>query len=118
MDKYPKAIITNTPKDCAIQILKKFGIDKYFKMIITSDQIENGKPAPDIVFEACRRLDVKPEEVILIGNTESDVKAGGVAGSKVIGINVEADFSINSISELSNIIDNHIYFFNRFLTVF
>jgi HAD superfamily hydrolase (TIGR01509 family) len=106
LDKYPKAIITNTPRDCAIQILKKFGIDKHFKMIITSDQVQNGKPAPDIVFEACRRLDAKPEEVILIGDTESDVKAGRAAGCRVIGINIDADFSINSISELPNIINS------------
>jgi HAD superfamily hydrolase (TIGR01509 family) len=106
LDKYPKAIITNTPRDCAIQILKKFKIDKYFKMIITSDHVQNGKPAPDIVFEACRRLDVKPEEIILIGDTESDVKAGRAAGSKVIGINIDADFSIDSISELPNIINS------------
>jgi HAD superfamily hydrolase (TIGR01509 family) len=106
LDKYPKAIITNTPRDCAVQILKKFGIDKHFKMVITSDQVQNGKPAPDIVFEACKRLDVKPEEVILIGDTESDVKAGRAAGCIVIGINIDADFSINSISELPNIINS------------
>jgi HAD superfamily hydrolase (TIGR01509 family) len=106
LDKYPKAIITNTPRDCAVQILKKFGIDKHFKMVITSDQVQNGKPAPDIVFEACRRLDVKPEEVILIGDTKSDVKAGRAAGCRVIGINIDADFSINSISELPNIINS------------
>jgi phosphoglycolate phosphatase-like HAD superfamily hydrolase len=49
---------------------------------------------------------VKPEEVILIGDTESDVKAGRAAGCRVIGINIDADFSINSISELPNIINS------------
>jgi HAD superfamily hydrolase (TIGR01509 family) len=106
LDKYPKAIITNTPGDCAMHILEKYGIDKYFKLIITSDQIENGKPAPDIVFEACKRLGVKVKDVVLIGDTESDVKAGRAAGCRVIGINIDADFSINSISELPNIINS------------
>jgi HAD superfamily hydrolase (TIGR01509 family) len=105
LDKYPKAIITNTPEDCAVQILKKFGIDKYFKMIITSDQVQNGKPAPDIVFEACRRLDVKPEKVILIGDTKSDVKAGHSAGCKVVGVNVKGDYTVKEILDLTNLID-------------
>jgi HAD superfamily hydrolase (TIGR01509 family) len=104
LNKYPKAIITNTPRDCAIQILKKFGIDIHFKMIITSDQIENGKPEPDIVFEACKRLDVKSEEVILIGDTESDVNAGRSAGCKVIGINIKGDYTIKKISDLTNLL--------------
>ena len=46
-------------------------------------------------------LDVKPSEVILVGDTESDVKAGRTAGCKVIGINVKADFTINNLSELT-----------------
>jgi HAD superfamily hydrolase (TIGR01509 family) len=73
-------------------------------MIITSDQIENGKPEPDIVFEACKRLDVKSEEVILIGDTESDVNAGRSAGCKVIGINIKGDYTIKKISDLTNLL--------------
>ena len=103
---YKKAVITNTPKDCALQILKKFEIEKYFNIIITSDEVENGKPAPDIVFKACNNLRVKPSEAVLIGDTESDMKAGRAAGCKVIGIKVDGDFSINTISELTNIIDS------------
>lgn len=105
LNKYPKAIITNTPKDCAIQILKKYEIDKHFKIIITSDQIENAKPAPDIIFEACKRLGVKAEDVVLIGDTKSDIKAGRAAGCKVIGINVKGDYNINKISKISNLFD-------------
>lgn len=103
---YKKAIITNTPKDCALQILKKFEIEKYFNIIVTSDEVENGKPAPDIVYKACSSLGVTPSEVILVGDTESDVKAGRAAGCKVIGINVKADLSIKNISQLTDIIDN------------
>lgn len=103
--KYPKAIITNTPRDCAIQILKKFNIDDYFKVIVTSDQIEKGKPAPDIVFEACKRLGVKPSNVVLVGDTESDVKAGHAAGCKVIGINVKGDYTVQKISDLINLLE-------------
>ena len=36
---YKKAIITNTPKDCAVQILKRFDIEKYFKFVVTSDDV-------------------------------------------------------------------------------
>lgn len=106
LNKYPKAIITNTPRDCAIQILKKYGIDKYFEIIITSDQIENGKPAPDMVFEACKRLGVTPDKIILIGDTESDVQAGRAAGSKVIGIHVKGDLTIEKISDLTTLIEH------------
>jgi HAD superfamily hydrolase (TIGR01509 family) len=106
LDNYKKAIITNTPKDCALQILKKFDIKNFFDIIVTSDQIKKGKPAPDMIYKACQELKIQPREVVLVGDTESDVKAGRAAGCKIIGINIDADFSINSISELLNIIEN------------
>lgn len=105
LKKYKKVIITNTPKDCAVQILKKFSIEKYFEFIITSDDVSNGKPNPEIVLKACKILNVKPKDVVLVGDTESDVKAGKAAGCKVIGVNVDADYKIKNISELDLLIE-------------
>jgi HAD superfamily hydrolase (TIGR01509 family) len=97
---YRKAIITNTPADCTQQILEKFDISEYFQMIVTSDDVTKAKPAPEIVFKACEKLDVDPGTVVLIGDTVSDVKAGRAAGCKVVGIKVEADITIQTLSEL------------------
>ena len=101
---YKKAIITNTPTDCARQILKKFDIAQYFEVIITSDDVTKAKPDPEIVFAACERLGVHPETVVLIGDTKSDVQAGRAAGCTVIGLKIDADFSIQRLAELTNII--------------
>lgn len=104
LSKYPKAIITNTPRDCAIQILKKYEIKKYFDVIVTSDQIEEGKPSPDMIHKACKKLGVVPKNVVLIGDTKNDVKAGRNAGCKVIGIKTDADYKINNIKGLIDLI--------------
>ncbi|MDH7516961.1 MAG: HAD family hydrolase [Candidatus Thermoplasmatota archaeon] len=102
---YKKGIITNTPKDCSKQIVKRFDIEKYFDVIITSDEVPKAKPYPDIVFRACQLLKVKPEKVVLVGDTDSDVKAGKAAGCIVIGVNIDADYKIKNISELNKIIE-------------
>jgi HAD superfamily hydrolase (TIGR01509 family) len=97
---YKKAIITNTPSDCTRQILQKFGIEQYFEAIITSDDVVRSKPDPEIVFEACERLGVDVTTVLLIGDTESDVKAGKAAGCTVVGLNIPADITIQRLSDL------------------
>lgn len=104
LSNYPKAIITNTPQSCTLKILEKFQIKKYFNVFVTSDKIEKGKPNPDMVFKACTKLNVSPKSVILIGDTENDIKAGRAAGCKTIGINTKADFEIKNIRELLNLI--------------
>jgi HAD superfamily hydrolase (TIGR01509 family) len=104
LNYYKKGVITNTPKDCAYQILKKFDIDKFFNIVITSDEVPKAKPYPDIVLKACNVLGVKPEKVVLVGDTDSDIKAGNASGCTVIGINIEADYTINRLAEITDII--------------
>jgi HAD superfamily hydrolase (TIGR01509 family) len=100
LSSYKKAIITNTPTDCARQILKKFSIEQYFQEIITSDDVLKAKPDPEIVFTACKRLGVDAKTVVLVGDTDSDVKAGRAAGCTVIGLNIAADITIQRLFDL------------------
>jgi HAD superfamily hydrolase (TIGR01509 family) len=104
LSPYKKAIITNTPTDCARQILKKFDIEPYFQEIITSDDVKKAKPDPEIVYKACEKLRVDPKTVILIGDTLSDVKAGQAAGCIVVGLNTPADITIQNLSELPGLL--------------
>ena len=104
LKRYKKGIITNTPQGCTRQILKKFDIEQYFDIVITSDEVPKAKPYPDIVFKACNLLDVKPENVVLVGDTDSDVKAGKAAGCTVVGLNINADYTIKKLSELIKLI--------------
>jgi len=104
LKNYKKGVITNTPKDSAIEVLKQFDIYGYFDLVLTSNDVKMSKPNPEIVIKSCKLLNVIPEEVILVGDTKSDVEAGKDAGCKVIGINVEADYTIKNISEIINLI--------------
>lgn len=102
---YKKAIITNTPTDCTRQILRKFDISEYFQTIVTSDDVAKAKPDPEIVFKACDKLQVEPHTVVLVGDTESDVKAGRAAGCTVVGIRVDADVTVQNLSELLTVLE-------------
>ena len=62
------------------------------------------KPDPEIVIKACTVLDVEPDNTVLVGDTDSDVKAGKAAGCIVVGINVDADYTIKNLSELIKLI--------------
>jgi len=104
LNGYKKCIITNTPKDNTNIILEKFELNQYFDAVVTSDDVVCAKPNPEIVFKACRILNVKPRNVIMIGDTKSDIEAGKSAGCTVIGMNIKADFTIKKISELIKIL--------------
>ena len=86
-----KAIITNAYQKVADEILRNLksrnlDIKGYFHTIVTRDSVEEGKPSPDMIFYACDKLGVKPENMIFVEDSISGVKAGKNAGCYVIAI--------------------------------
>jgi len=95
------AVVTNSPKATTYDILKHAAILDFFDAIITGEDVAAGKPHPDIINKACSKLGVKPEDTITVGDTQNDVKAGKTAGCTVVGIGVEADYTIKDIGGLT-----------------
>lgn len=104
LDGYKKGVITNTPRDSTTKILKRFDLTKFFNIVLTSDDVRKSKPDPEIIVKSCRLLNVNPRNVVLIGDTESDVIAGRGAGCKIIGINVDADIKVRKLSDIIDFI--------------
>jgi beta-phosphoglucomutase-like phosphatase (HAD superfamily) len=53
--------------------------------VIRSEGLRS-RPAPDLLFEACRRLDSHPEQTVTLTHSAAGVAAGRAAGLKVIGV--------------------------------
>lgn len=100
---YPMALVTNTPRRCVDSILTHFDID-VFDVVVTPDDVEHGKPDPEMLHRACTRLDVAPADTVFVGDTESDVEAGRAAGCTVVGVQVDADETIENIGELPSLL--------------
>jgi len=66
-------------------VLDIFKLQKYFDVITSGEQVENGKPAPDIFLAALKQLGVKAEECLVIEDSENGVKAAKTAGIKCVG---------------------------------
>lgn len=105
LSAYKKAVITNTPAACAELILRDLEISEYFDEIITGDDVPLGKPDPAIVHSACRLLGCKPNQAVVVGDHQVDITAGNRAGCKVIGIGIDGDYRIETLSNLLTIIE-------------
>ncbi len=97
---YLLGCVTNSHRDITRQMIQKTGIKKYFKVIVCADEVKKPKPAPDMLFKAMRRLKVKPDEVIFIGDTPTDLMAGIRAKCLTFGYKINAKYQIKSLKEL------------------
>ncbi|TXT56294.1 MAG: putative Pyrophosphatase PpaX [Promethearchaeota archaeon] len=85
--------------------------------IITRDDVENMKPAPDQINKAFKIMDVSPDRCIMIGDMHSDILMGKKVGAITVGVltgvfdkeqfnEVQPDFIIESVADLSSIVDD------------
>jgi phosphoglycolate phosphatase-like HAD superfamily hydrolase len=65
---------------------KRLGLDKYINAIVTSQEVEHRKPAPDAIIECARRLNVSTKNCIVVGDTESDIVAARRAGASAAAV--------------------------------
>lgn len=75
----PKAVITNSPVAIAERALEIGGLARHFRTIVGSDSVPRSKPAPDMVLEACRRLEVDPGRALVVGDSRFDEEAAKAA---------------------------------------
>ena len=71
------------------------------------EDVKRRKPAPDSVLKACRLLNVKPKDAILIGDTENDMIAGKRAGCATVGYKIRGDFRIKNLKDILKLISSN-----------
>ena len=57
-----------------------------FRATVSSEEVERGKPAPDVYLEAARRLSVEPTSCVAIEDSENGIRSASAAGLRVVAI--------------------------------
>ena len=72
--------------DVVRQILLHHGIRDYFDQVVTADDVENHKPAPDTFLKAAALLGVPPEECRAYEDTDIGMEAILAAGMEAVDV--------------------------------
>ncbi len=84
--KYPMAVVSARDEKGTRRFLEQFDLVKYFDVIVTGQTVEHTKPYPDPIWYAAKKLNVQPEECLMIGDTTVDMRAGTSAGTQKVGV--------------------------------
>lgn len=104
----PRAIATSAPRANVDFTLNHTGIEKYFPVILDESFVSKGKPDPEIYIKTVAALNQEPENCVVFEDSLSGVKAGKLAGCKVVGVATthtteelsETDLVITDFSEI------------------
>jgi beta-phosphoglucomutase-like phosphatase (HAD superfamily) len=84
--KIPMAVASGGTRKIIEQVLEHLGIRKLFNAVVTSEDIVNQKPAPDIFLEAARRIGVLPRLCRAYEDTDLGMQAIRAAGMEAVDV--------------------------------
>ena len=84
--KLPMAVASGGTHETVEGILQQCGIRHYFDAIVTSQDVDNPKPAPDTFLEAARRINVAPEKCRAYEDADMGIKAILAAGMEAVDV--------------------------------
>ena len=83
--KVKLAVASSSHKRMIEYVLKKLEIIDFFDSIVGAEDIDRSKPDPEIFLISAKRLNVKPEECIVVEDSKLGVEAAKKAGMKCLG---------------------------------
>ena len=80
----PVAVASSAHRAVIDAALETTGLADLFEVVVSSDEVEHGKPAPDVYLETARRLGRAPVSCLVVEDSLNGVKAAKAAGMAVV----------------------------------
>ena len=109
------AVATSSVSASALPFLDRHQLTAFFVVIVTGDEVEHGKPSPDIYLRAAKKLGVTATECLVIEDALSGIAAARAAGMRVAAIpdrrfvdsrdyEKQANYLLDNLSEIPAIV--------------
>lgn len=101
--RVPLGLASNSPRYLVDAALQSAGFTDAFDAIVSSDDVQSHKPAPDLYLLVCKRLGVAPAEALALEDTASGIAAAKAAGLTCIAV---PQFAETDVSAADRVIDS------------
>jgi HAD superfamily hydrolase (TIGR01509 family) len=82
----PLGLATNSGREFATRALRAAGLYERFAAVVSAEEVERPKPAPDVYLAAAAELGADAEQCVALEDSETGVAAARAAGMTVIGV--------------------------------
>ncbi len=82
----PKGVATSSPRDYLNDIFGRFDLAPRFPIQLTAESVTQGKPNPEIYLKAAEHLGVRPENMLVLEDSETGTRAAAAAGAFIVSV--------------------------------
>jgi HAD superfamily hydrolase (TIGR01509 family) len=83
---FPLGLASSSNRAIFEEALELAGLAECFRATVSSEEVDRGKPAPDVYLEAARRLGVQPERCAAVEDSHAGLRSAKAAGMRVVAI--------------------------------
>ena len=84
--RVPIAVASNSPRAFVDAALFSAGLDDLFSVVLSADDVEQPKPAPDLYRAACTRLNAAPARTVAFEDSPTGAASARAAGTVLVGV--------------------------------
>jgi len=92
-----QAIGSSAPRDNLELILNMSGLTAAFAAVIAMEDVQRGKPHPDVFLRAAQRLGVAPERCVVIEDAPVGIQAAKAGGMRALGVTFVGHHSADAL---------------------
>ncbi|MEU9049175.1 HAD family phosphatase [Streptomyces sp. NPDC048384] len=82
----PLAVASGSSLEAITAILSGTGLDAHLRTVVSADEVDRGKPAPDVFLEAARRLGATPADCVVVEDAAPGAASAHAAGMRCIAV--------------------------------
>jgi HAD superfamily hydrolase (TIGR01509 family) len=84
--RWPLALASSSNREVIETVMATSGWGDVFRAWVSSEEVERGKPEPDVFLEAARRIGLDPAEGAGVEDSHNGILAASAAGLRVVAI--------------------------------
>jgi HAD superfamily hydrolase (TIGR01509 family) len=82
----PKSVATSSSRSHAESLIGHHGILEHFQFLVTSEDVNRGKPDPEIYLKSARQLKIDPSRILVLEDSVAGLHAAKSAGAFAVGV--------------------------------
>lgn len=105
-DGYMLAVCSNSVRQSINAMMQLSALASYLDLIVSNQDVENGKPDPEMYINTMKILDVHPHECLILEDNEHGIQAAVASAGNLLKIGTPDDVTYQAIKNRINEIEN------------
>lgn len=94
---YKLGLASNSVRNSVEVMMRKSNLDRYFDFMLSNEDVQRGKPDPEIYNKSIDILGLQPHECLIVEDNDNGIKAATGSGAHVLMVNEVDEVNIDNI---------------------